>query len=330
MNKRFLAIMLVLLVLAGSGSAFAAPAVERSLTGSASAAMAAVNINVQNESSIVRIMNDIVIPAGETVNGDVVAILGDVRIDGAVNGNVVVVLGDIDLNNTVQGDVVSVLGEIRQGPNGKITGSIIETNNPGGFNIPGFHGWPQGVNPFRFSWGFRFFNMVVLFGLAALTLALLPSQIRNMAVTLGDDAGRKLLVGFVAVLLVPALFFVSLISLIGIPLIPVIVLVLVSAKFIGYVAVALFVGIRIKQTGGLHSSTFLELFLGVLVLWLVRLVPVVGWISALVVTMFALGLVLDTKFGTNSPWFRRKEVKLAPLPPAREPVEPPQAEEEKE
>ncbi len=316
MNKRFLAILLLVLVLTGTGFTYAAP----SLPGTVSAAMAAVNFQVDGEASIVKVLSDIEIAAGETVNGDVVGVLGDVTVDGEVNGDVVAVLGDVKINHIVRGDVISVLGRITKGPNAQILGQIIETNRPGGLNLPQIEHLPFRNMPFRFGWGYRLFNLVLLFGLAALTLALLPDNVRSMSAALGRDPGRKLLVGFIAILLVPVLFFLTAISLIGIPLIPFIVLAIVIGKFIGYVAVAMFVGSRLRQTGGLHTGTFLELFLGILLLWLVTLVPVFGWLSGLVVTMIALGLVLDTKFGTHNPWFRRREA--APPPPAR-PADPP-------
>jgi len=314
MNKKLLTTCLIVLCLFASGVAFAGP-VDK-LT---PALAAASGVNIDSGNSIVRIMSDITVPAGETIDGDVVAILGDLKIDGVVRGNAIAVLGDIELDNTVYGDVVAVLGRLTKGPNAKILGQTIETNNPGNIRVPDINlgnNWAW----HGFGWGMRFFNLVVLFGLAALTLALLPGQVRGMSAALAGDAGRKLLIGFVTVLLIPALLFISFVSIIGIPLLPVIILVLVTAKFIGYVAVALYVGGRIKNTAGMNSNVFLELALGILSLWLVRQVPFLGGLSALLVTMFAFGLVIDTKFGTNNPWFRRREAKPAAnpsLPPAQ-------------
>lgn len=313
MNKRLFAAILLLISLFTAGAVFAGPADKFT-----PAIAAAAGVSAESGNSIVRIMNDITVPAGETVNGDVVAILGDIRIDGVVRGNAIAILGDIDLNNIVHGDVVSVLGDLRKGPNAQIYGQTVEASRPEDFRAPNinirhFGRW-SGIN-----WGMRLFNLAVLFGLATLILALLPNQVRTMSAALAGDTGRKLLIGFVTVLLIPALFLITAISIIGIPLLPILALVLVAAKFIGYVAVALHMGGRIKNTAGMSGNIFLELGFGVLILWLVRLVPVFGWLSALLVTMFAFGLVIDTKFGTNNPWLRRRAVQPvgAPLPPAR-------------
>jgi hypothetical protein len=128
-----------------------------------------------------------------------------------------------------------------------------------------------------------------------------------MAAALGNDPLRKLFVGFIALILTPVLVLITAITVVGIPLVPFLILGFIAAKFIGYVAVAFYVGNRIKNTATLNINIFVELLIGVLILWLIKLIPFVGFLASLIVTIFALGLVFSTKFGTNRPWFKKKE-----------------------
>jgi len=260
---------------------------------------AEVEVNIDQGNEVVKILNDIHIPADRTVTGEVVAILGDIKIDGQVTGDVVAILGDIEVNNTVTGEVVSLLGSIEQGPQGEITGGITEL---GGSQMMGEIGFGL---PFigLFGWGFKLVRMIVVFGLAVLVLALIPEQERAMAVSFRRNNLRKLISGFLALILWPVVTLVSVISIVGIPLAPLIILAFFVVKFIGYVAVALFVGDRIKQVGNLNANLFLQLLMGVVILSLLGSIPVVGGISYLVVAIFSLGVIIDTKFGTGDAWF---------------------------
>lgn len=275
-----------------------------------SSAGAEVEVNIDQGNEVVKILNDIHIPADRTVTGEVVAILGDIKIDGQVTGDVVAVLGDIEVNNTVTGEVVSVLGSIEQGPQGEITGGITEL---GGSQMMGEIGFGL---PFigLFGWGFKLVRMIVVFGLAVLVLALIPEQERAMAVSFRRNNLRKLVFGFLALILWPVVTLVSVISIVGIPLAPLIVLAFFVVKFIGYVAVALFVGERIKQVGNLNVNLFLQLLMGVVILGLLGSIPVVGGISYLVVAIFSLGVIIDTKFGTGDAWFDRDNFHELPEP----------------
>lgn len=90
-------------------------------------------IVVDEGSGIVRFLSDAEVKAGERVDGDVVALAGNVRVAGEVSGAVVAVLGSISLEKgaKVDGDAVSVLGGLRSA--GEVTGSAVSVL--GGFRL---------------------------------------------------------------------------------------------------------------------------------------------------------------------------------------------------
>ena len=78
----------------------------------------------------VRVFGDVVVNEGEEVSGQVVAVLGSVRIDGEVGHQVVAVLGTVELgpHAVVHGDVVTVGGRLRRAPGAQVGGSVTEVS----------------------------------------------------------------------------------------------------------------------------------------------------------------------------------------------------------
>ncbi len=88
---------------------------------------------------VVRIWEDASVPAGETVDGDVVAVFGSVTVDGAVSRDVVAVLGSVRLGPEarVEGDVVSIGGHIDQADGATIRGESVQVGlTPVTFGLP--------------------------------------------------------------------------------------------------------------------------------------------------------------------------------------------------
>jgi uncharacterized RDD family membrane protein YckC/cytoskeletal protein CcmA (bactofilin family) len=106
-------------------------------------AQASDSVSDHGNRQIVSIGHNSYLPAGEQAQ-DVVAVMGDTKVDGdatdaavavmgntTVNGTVghggaVAVLGDVYINGKVRGDVVAVLGSVTLGPNAVVKGQVTE------------------------------------------------------------------------------------------------------------------------------------------------------------------------------------------------------------
>src|SRR5262245_2802409 len=96
-------------------------------------------IVVDSGSGIVRIWSDAHVPAGDTVDGDVVAVFGSVTVEGAVTGDVVAVLGSVHLKDgaRVDGSAVSVGGHLEQGEGVTVRGETVQVGlSPITFGLP--------------------------------------------------------------------------------------------------------------------------------------------------------------------------------------------------
>ena len=278
----------------------------------------------------------IYVPAGETVEGDVVSFGGRVTVDGHVDGNAVSIGGPVEINGTVEGDVVSVGSQVSLGENARVRGDVTSVGGTvdraegaviegsvtsGGFPFKfNFHGimWP-GTRwmPWHMSWGRGFFGamwiarLVGALVLSLVIVAVWPKHIASVAEAIEVRLGRVALTGLIAWLLfVPAMILLA-VTLIGIPLIPLWGLFYVAAGVMGHAAIAVLAGDKVAKLANTSMTTFLKVIVGALVIALLGWVPGMGVVVAIAVAVIGLGAVLDTRFGTNKPWFPPRQ----PVPP---------------
>ncbi len=89
------------------------------------------------------------------------------------------------------------------------------------------------------------------------------------------------------------------ITLIGIPLIPIISLGAVVASLVGSLGVALFVGQLIKNDG--KRSILQQFSIGLAILTGLSLIPFLGGLVVSLVNLFGLGVILRWQFGRDNP-----------------------------
>ncbi len=252
---------------------------------------------------MVRILGDVVVPAHARVQSNAVAILGSVTVHGTVNGDVVAVLGDVVLSPTavVIGDIVTVGGALRRSPEAQVRGQITEVSFgrifAGGLGRLGFPVVP-GV--------FRVFYVAGLFALALVLWALAPRHVDVVVSTIAAEPARSALWGLTALVLLLPLVIVLSITIIGIPVALAVVLAAVLARFMGYVALSLFLGHRLTGAvcgGDAGLNPAWVLLVGTVTIGVITAVPGVGWLVSLALTLVGTGAVLMSKFGTGRPWF---------------------------
>ena len=263
----------------------------------------------------VRIFGDATVDEGETVTGQVVAVLGSVRINGEVGDQVVAVLGSIDLGPraVVHGDVIAVGGHLLRAPGSQINGAVTEVSlrDVGArINLPWLDGW----GPVQVFGGFgpvtRLIGTTVrvallsLVGCLALVLARRGVEASAQRVT--DDPVKTTLVGLAAwMLFVPVFVMTAIvlaISFVGIPLLlllPFAVLALVVMAVVGFSGTAYAVGQWARRRFGIATtSAFADVCLGTLIiilpLLLGRIVALGGWtFGPLVFLLVATGLAVE-------------------------------------
>ena len=297
----------------------------------------------------VRVFGDVSVQENEEVSGQVVAVLGSVRIDGEVGDQVVAVLGSVDLgpHAVVHGDIVSVGGRVRRTAGAQVRGGVTEISLEDARFDPRFAPWIGGLGFLSLFSGFgavprligTVFRVLLLLLFASIAMVVARSSVERSAQRVSDNPIKATLVGLAAeVLFVPVLVLtcvVLAISIVGIPLLllmPFVVLLFLILALVGFTGTALAIGEWARRRFSLGSpSGFADVWLGILIILfpvlIGRLVGLGGFLAGPIVFLLVaaglgveflawstgLGAVLTNTF---SRWQARRATRTAIPPPA--------------
>lgn len=248
---------------------------------------------VRRHGARVAIGRDIVVAEGERIGDAAVAILGSVTVNGEVEGDVVAVGGSVRLGPraVVRGDVTSVGGTVDAETTAKVAGATNEVAirlphvNVQPPDLTRWSGWwhptDRWVANVSLAWTFLRLLLVGLLALAFAavlrgTTARIRAQVRSAPVVSGlVGVGIQLL----AIPVVVAVVLVLAISIVGIPLLPVVPLLLFAAGLawvVGFAAVAQAVGEGLTGRG----RPLVALVVGLTLIWATTIVARLAWWSA--------------------------------------------------
>jgi hypothetical protein len=232
-----------------------------------------IDINV-DESGMVRMFSDAEVPAGERVQGDVVAVFGDVHVEGQVSGNAVAVFGSVRMEPGahVEGDAVAVGGVLDQPPGAQVGGESVSL---------GFLPIRWGAPSIGMVLGAVFVCWLVSLFLGWILLLLFPARMLRTAVTASRRTGGSLVLGLVSGPLLIIAIVLLLVTVIGIPVAFALPLVYLVGLWAGQLALTYALGCRLtgRQLG--HGSMTSPLLAGTL----------------FVATFFVLGVLLGRPEG---------------------------------
>jgi len=253
----------------------------------------------------IQFFGDVTVGANETLSGDAVAIFGNVVVDGKVRGNVVAVMGDVQVNGEVMGDVTCVGGRVTRSDTSIIHGRVNQIGIGEGINhmfriFPNSRAFNFSINTSRFFPGFSLLRFLGTLALSILSIVLFPRHISVAAENVEVKIGFKFLIGLVILMLMPIAIVLLFITLIGIPLIPIAILLLSAAGFFGYIGISIYLGKRLNEQLHIKPSIFVEYLLGAMLLKLIQFIPFIGSLSSLAVLMLGIGITVDTRFGTKT------------------------------
>jgi len=273
MSKRILALLMVLSLLVPSFAALK-------------------GLEVTKEESIVKVGENINVPEGAEVK-TVVAVGGSVTIAGKVVEDVVAIGGNVSLSRSamVGGDVVAVGGSVQKDPNAIIKGSVTEVKVPTAMVTKGL-GWGVAL--------FSLLSFLAFLVLAVILVGLFDKYLGAISYYVERLPGHSLLWGLLAGLLTVPIILLLVISVIGIPFIPVLIMLLIAAGVFGYIAASQLIGKLFLKTVRIYNKPMItEVACGLVLLFILSFLPVLGWIVKALVGTMGLGAVIITRFGTQ-------------------------------
>ena len=289
-----------------------------------------------------QMFRDYTLPADETVR-ELIAVLGDVRVEGTVEQNVVVNAGDLTLGPKARvGGTVAVFGGSLTIEPGAFVGREVvvfggTATLPKGFTTPGEHvimGTPEIAEALRgvYPWLTRglLFGRLIVPGLPWTWIVALLSFLIGFVLNLlftrpvaacADALARRpmsaFFVGILALLVAPLLFTLVAATVVGLLVVPFAIAAFIGAGIIGKVGVARAVGRGVVggSEPGDRGQAAGAFTIGAALITATYLIPVLGLIVWGLVGIFGLGSATMAMSGR----LRRER----PAAPPFAPIEPP-------
>lgn len=233
------------------------------------------------------------VPRGMTV-GNAVAIGGRLDVAGIVRDSAVALGGDVIVRSgaTVGGEAVAIGGRVILEEGAIARGGTV-TLRARHFRVSPDLLWPALRIP---AW-------IGLLVLALVVAALWGGPVGVAGEAIAREPARVALTGLLTMVGLPFALLLLVVTIIGIPLVPVVILAVVAGYFFGFTALAALLGESLlrflKATAG---GPYWPVVVGVVALGLLRLVPVVAGIAGIGITLLGIGVAVATRFGTRRPW----------------------------
>jgi hypothetical protein len=244
---------------------------------------------------------DVHLQEGADHRGELFALAGQVRVEGRVDGDVMALGADVALGDgaVVTGDLRQADGTVVRSAGSTVQGQVTETDDV----VQVFGG--QGEAPSlldRLTWWLV--TVVALAGPAWLLTRLAPRPVGRVRRASTDHPVVSGALGTLVLVLAPALIVSMVFTLFLIPLALVVAVLLGGVVAYGLVGLGYGMGAGIVRRTGWQTRAPGQAAVGtgilVSVLYLVALLPVLGFLALAVVAAVATGAVLLTGLGTRT------------------------------
>ena len=221
--------------------------------------------------------SDATIASGDEVRGNLDIVFGNVTCeDGAtIDGNVRTFFGQFD-----QRDGCTVDGTVSEA----FSGNAIDTAVP----------WFSNANDDYVAQNRGFFKKIAWDVVVVFAFLLFPLRVRIALERVEKHPGTSAAAGAIALVAALPIAILLLLSILGIPLVPLEIAALFAALWIGHAAVALLIGRRFYELLRPHAtpSPLGALVFGLVVVTAAQTLPVVGWAVTALVVLVGLGAAI--------------------------------------
>ncbi|MFC2067387.1 hypothetical protein ACFLUO_10180 [Chloroflexota bacterium] len=251
------------------------------------------------------------------IDGDLVFGAGTVQVDGAIGDSILGAGGEVTLANNVGGDIILNADRLTITSSADIQGDIKytspnEASIQSGARISGdiSHLIPERLDKDEMAEGimagivgvvvWKILSYVMIFIIGIIIILIARRRITLMQRTIQKSPWQTLGWGALILIATPIAAVIVMITVVGLPLGIISLLLWGIALYLSQIPVALFLGrLIIRQNRELDSTGIMigALALGLLVLFALRLIPIIGWIVGLIVIVFGLGTLI-TSIGT--------------------------------
>ncbi len=251
---------------------------------------------------------------------------GTVTIDGPVRGSLAVTGAAVILNAEITGDALIGAQSIVFGPQARIGGTL-SYSAPARMDIPDsviaaqrttftpldhrammhnagemWRDWDFPVLPtFMSVLGGFIVTLGFFFVLGAIFLSLVPKKVGLLEHIIAQRPGSALLSGVIGLSILFGLVPISALTIVGIPLVPIVLLATIVVWTLGYILGAYAVAMRVLSgTGAPENPTIwirlMALLVGVTLIALLNFIPFLGWMANFALVLIGIGAMTMALF----------------------------------
>jgi len=263
-------------------------------------ALAQTDININN-TNLIRFGGSVTVAENQVVE-NALAFGGSVTVspNAKVLDTAIAFGGDVILQkgSRVEGDAYSFGGKIVQELGAIVGGERATFSDRHGMMYGSDRGRSSFFAQYFFSAIFRISAAVVAAILGLIILHTSPQFLQNLAIKLRQHPSLTALWGIGAIVAIMFFSVFLAITLIGIPLLPILILTAIVTSLVGSLGVALFVGQCLINNG--NRSLQQQFLVGLAIVTVLTLIPFFGGLVVFLVNLFGLGVILLWKFGRET------------------------------
>lgn len=249
------------------------------------------------------------------IAGNIVVGGGNVELSAPVSGNVVGGAGNLTISSTINGDVEVGAGSLRITSNASIAGNLtysadekseidpaatiggtVTKKDPAQF----VHDLPkeEDINKgFAEAWfTFRLIGFLAALVVMLLLTKLMPNYSKAMGEVVARKSWQSLGVGFAGIVGIPICAILLIITILGAPLGIGMLLVYPIGLYLAKFPVAMWIGIKLGPKMRQHMGITTQMMIGLVVIYLLSLIPVVGGITNFLTIFFGFGALIIAKY----------------------------------
>ena len=263
-----------------------------------------LHVDTTIDGDLVAAVQELIVTGNARIAGGVVAAGRRLEIDGTIANGARLAAGEIVIRGTVHGDANVMADRLDLAPGARITGDLdYRTRTP---LSPEAAALVEGAVRYEeppdddldeggTAWGVVFWFWQTLASLLTgiLFVALFGDVVRRLVVSIAEETTLGALLGFAAFLLVPVAAGIAMATLVGLPIGIAAVVLFGLALYAAKLPIAVWLGDRLLGFAGRPgASPYAAMTVGILALYVLFVVPYLGWLFWLAATWLGLGAMV--------------------------------------
>jgi len=245
------------------------------------------------------------------LGGSVAGAFGQLQYFGQALSDLNLVGGSVDMDGRTDGNIYLRADSVSFGDNAQVMGNLTYESRREAEIAPGAHifgtttykpvmGGGQSYSQAKAGWngikqGFSIVGLLVAYLIGFVLLRVFPRRMDHMKEIMLQSPGKSILIGLLFVMITPLSILLLFITLVGIPLAIIWLFAVVIMIYFAKIVIGYPLGLVILKKLKLGERRGWALLTGLVVFFLLRNFPFVGWLFSLLVLFAGLGIMVREK-----------------------------------